>query len=319
MNAKKFVSAFVLSAVMAAAAFAAEGTVTVKSLNSKREIVDVEVKANPAKVAILDLASLDIIDALGLGDTVVGSAGTRLSYLQKYVDGKLANLGSIKQANLEATMAAEPDVIFSGLRLQKSYDALSEIAPNVMLTVDTKVGLVESVRANATQIASLFGVEEKVAELMAGFDARIAKLREISAGKTAIVALVTSGGFNILGNDGRCGLIGKEAGFENIGLEGVTKKGEKGTTATHGNEASFEFVLAKNPDYIFVMDRDAAIGAQGAKLAKEVVENELVMKTDAYKNGQIIYLANPEVWYTAEGGITALDIMLKDLESVLIK
>ena len=319
MKTNKLAVAALLLAALVGSANAAENALTLKSLDAKREYKEVEVKADPARIAILDLAALDIIDALGFGDRVVGSAGTRLSYLQKYVDGSLANLGSIKSANLEATMAAEPDVIFTGLRLQKSYDALCEIAPTVMIATDNKIGLVESIRQNAVAIASLFGAQDKAAELMAGFDARIDALKKVSAGKTAIVALVTSGGFNILGNDGRCGLIGREAGFDNIGLDGVKKKGEAGTTATHGNEASFEFVLARNPDYIFVMDRDAAIGAQGAKLAKEIVENELVMKTDAYKNGNIVYLANPEVWYTAEGGITALDIMLKDLESALIK
>ena len=33
--------------------------------------------------------------------------------------------------------------------------------------------------------------------------------------------------------------------------------------------------------------------------------------------GNIVYLEHPAVWYTAEGGITALDIMLQDLESAL--
>ncbi len=32
----------------------------------------------------------------------------------------------------------------------------------------------------------------------------------------------------------------------------------------------------------------------------------------------LIYLAHPAAWYTAEGGINALDVMLKDLESVLL-
>lgn len=41
------------------------------------------------------------------------------------------------------------------------------------------------------------------------------------------------------------------------------------------------------------------------------------MQTDAYKNGKIIYLEHPAVWYTAEGGITALDVMLSDLEESL--
>lgn len=85
-----------------------------------------------------------------------------------------------------------------------------------------------------------------------------------------------------------------------------------------GNEASFEFVVQKAPDYIFVLDRDAAISREGAQLAKDIMENELVMSTDVYKNGNLIYLEHPAVWYTAEGGITALDLMLQDLESELI-
>ena len=35
------------------------------------------------------------------------------------------------------------------------------------------------------------------------------------------------------------------------------------------------------------------------------------------KNGKIVYLEHPAVWYTAEGGITALDVMLSDLEGIL--
>lgn len=65
------------------------------------------------------------------------------------------------------------------------------------------------------------------------------------------------------------------------------------------------------------MNRDAAIGSEGADLAKDVIENELVMQTEVYKNGNIIYLEHPGIWYTAEGGITALGVMLDDLESAL--
>ena len=89
-------------------------------------------------------------------------------------------------------------------------------------------------------------------------------------------------------------------------------------TSTHGNEASFEFIVEKDPDYIFVLDRDAAIQTEGSQLAQEIMENELVMGTRAYQEGNIVYLAHPAVWYTAEGGITALDLMLQDLESELL-
>ena len=287
-------------------------TVTISALNGSKETVELEVPYNPQRIAILDMAALDILDALGVGDRVVGTADTSLEYLQSYIGGDIANLGTIKEADLEAVMAAEPDVIFIGGRLATSYDALSEIAPVVYLSTDTELGVVESVRRNAAIIASIFGIEAEVEGLMADFDARIAALQEFAAGKTAIVGMCTSGGFNVLGNDGRCSIIGREIGFENIGVDANID------TSTHGNEASFEFIVEKAPEYIFVMDRDAAIGTDGAKLAQEIMENELVMGTEAYQNGNIVYLANPAVWYTAEGGITALDIMLSDLESQLL-
>ena len=287
-------------------------TVTIKSLNAAGEEADLEVPYNPERIAILDMAAMDILDSLGVGDRIVGTASTSLEYLQKYgEDESLENLGTIKEADLEAVMSCEPDVIFIGGRLSSFYDALSEIAPVVYLSTDTNIGLVESVRKNAGIIASMFGLESEVDALMADFDARIDTLAAFAEGKNAIVGMCTSGSFNVLGSDGRCSMISVEIGFENLGDTGVT--------STHGNESSFELIVELNPDYIFVLDRDAAIGTDGAKLAQEIVENELVMGTDAYRNGNIVYLAHPAVWYTAEGGIQALDIMLSDLESELLE
>ena len=287
-------------------------SVTITSLNANKEAAELEVPYDPQRIAILDMASLDILDALGVGDRVVGTADTSLDYLQDYINDDIANLGTIKEADLEAVMACEPDVIFIGGRLAASYDALSEIAPVVYLATDTELGVVESVRQNATTIASMFGLEDKVDELMADFDARIQALADAAQGHTAIVGLVTSGGFNVLGVDGRCSMISREIGFENIGIDAEID------TATHGNEATFEFIVEKDPDYMFVLDRDAAIQTEGAQLAQEIVENELVMDTRVYQDGHIVYLAHPAVWYTAEGGITALDIMLQDLESAVL-
>lgn len=291
----------------------ASETVTITSLDGNGEEIQLEVPYNPERIAILDMASLDILDSLGVGEKVVGMASTSLEYLQTYAENEdLAALGTIKEADLEAVMACEPDVIFIGGRLASAYDSLSQIAPVVYLATDTESGVVESVRSNAETIASMFGKEAEVGELMSGFDERIQALADFASGKTAIVGMCTSGSFNILGNDGRCSIIGREIGFDNVGVDADT------ATSTHGNEASFEFVVEKNPEYMFVMDRDAAISTEGAKLAQEIVENELVKEMDVYKNGNIVYLAHPAVWYTAEGGIQALDIMLQDLESELL-
>lgn len=326
-------------------------TITITALNAAGEEDEIEVPYDPQRIAILDFAALDAIDNLGLGDRVVGTASTTLDYLMPYTEKEgVALLGTIKEADLEAVMGCEPDIIFIGGRLSKSYEALSEIAPVVYLATDSELGVVASTRKIAETVASIFGLEDQVAEKMEGFDARIEALAAAAEGKTAVVGMCTSGSFNVLGDDGRCSIIGREIGFNNLsnsvtssddsesggghggqggqgggqGGQGGGQGGQgggqggQGGTSTHGNEASFELIVSLAPDYIFVMDRDAAIATEGAQLAQEIMENELVMSTDAYKNGNIVYLAHPNAWYTAEGGITALDLMLSDLEAALI-
>lgn len=141
---------------------------------------------------------------------------------------------------------------------------------------------------------------------------RIAELTKRYGGVPVVdaVSLFTSGSISVLGDDARCSLIGREVGFDNLADSDVT--------STHGNEVSFETLVAMDPDYVFVLNRDAAIGADGADLAREVMENDLTRSTRAYRDGRFVYLSSPRVWYTAEGGLTALDTMLADLEAALL-
>lgn len=282
-------------------------TVTVTTLNGNKESVELEVPYDPQRVAILDMAVLDMMDNWNLGDKVVGMPkSSKIDYLLDYNNNsEIIDLGTLKEVDMEALMESEPDIIFIGGRLSALYDALSEIAPVVYLSTDYEKGVLQSVKDNSQIVASIFGKEAVAKEQTDAFDERISALKAAVEGKTAIIGLVTSSNFNTLGDGSRCSLIGNEAGFTNIAND---------VDSTHGNESSFELLVEKNPDYIFVLDRDSAINAEGAKLAQDVMNNELVQQTEAYKNNQIVYLT-PTVWYLAEGGITATDTMLSDLEA----
>ena len=261
------------------------------------------------------MACLDILTSLGLEDRIVGCVSSSLDYLQPYATAEgVANVGTVKTFDLEAIMELEPDIIFMGGRGARDfYDSLCKIAPVIRIVTDSELGLVESVTTHAKELASIWGLEDQIDAKVAGFEARIAKLQEFAADKTMILGMCSGGGFSVMGDNGRCSIIGTEIGFDNIGVN------DDVDTATHGDEASFEYIVSMNPEYIFVMDRDAATGTnEAAKTAKEIMENELVMSTDAYKNGNLIILSRPDVWYTGEGGITALDIMLQDLENALL-
>lgn len=270
----------------------------------------VQVPYDAKNIAVLDLAVLDVLDALNLGDRVTGvPKSSSVSYLTSYTQNdEIVNLGTLKEIDMEALYALRPDVIFIGGRLASEYENISKIAPTVFINPDN-TSYMESLKYNVKTIASFFGLEDKAITLLDGFDSRIAALNKTASGKNAIISLVSSGAMSTLGNGSRCSLISNEVGFENLAND---------VDSTHGNTASFELLLDKNPNYIFVLDRDTATNAQGAKAAKEIMENEIVMKTQAYKDNNVIYLT-PDVWYLSEGGITATDTMIKDLEMGLNK
>ncbi len=177
-------------------------------------------------------------------------------------------------------MECEPDVIFIGGRLSASYDTLSEIAPVIYLSTDAEIGLVESVIKNATTIASLFGLESEIEEKTSDFAERITALQAVADGKTALIGMTTSGSFNLLGNDGRCSIIGGEIGFNNLTASGTgDAQIEKNTEEQNSQEKKdmgnlimrvrhmemnppLKQLWQKIQIIFFVMDRDSAIGTE---------------------------------------------------------
>lgn len=296
-------------------------TIVIQGLDGNRELTEVEVPYDPERIAILDMPTLDIIDALELGDRVVGSAKVTIEYLTQYnpedSDGAIANLGSVKTADLEQVAISEPDVIFIGGRLSESYDALSAIAPVVYLAVDYEKGVVESTEENAKTIASIFGKEAEIEEMMDGFQDRIEALRPVVEEKNILLSMYNNNALSILDTKSQLNILAKELRGNNLGETiGETEK------ATHGEDASWETIVKLDPEYLFVLDRSTATGAaeEGVMGAREVIENDLIKELDVYKDGKIVYfIQNANVWYTATGGIQALDVMLSDLEEALLQ
>ena len=64
---------------------------------------------------------------------------------------EISNLGTLKEVDMEALMACEPDIIFIGGRLSSQYDELSKIAPVVYVGVDYEKGVVQSVKDKCTK------------------------------------------------------------------------------------------------------------------------------------------------------------------------
>ena len=295
-------------------------TITIQALNANQELVDVEVPYDPQRIAILDMPALDIVDALGVGDRIVGSAAVSIEYLTEYnpddSNGTIMNLGTVKTADLEKVAACEPDIIFIGGRLSAVYGDLEAIAPVVYLAVDYEKGVVESTKSNAKTIAAIFGKEAEVDAMFADFQPRIDALNDVLGGKNVLLGMYNSNALGLMGTASQLNMIANELGANN--LSESVGEAEK---ATHGEEASWETIITLNPEYMFILDRSTATGAsdEGVMGAREVIENDLIRELDVYRNGRIVYfIEHANVWYTSTGGVQALDTMLSDLEGALL-
>ncbi len=98
-------------------------------------------------------------------------------------------------------------------------------------------------------------------------------------------------------------------GFNNI---------DEDQDVNHGDIASTDLILQQNPDYLFVLDKDVAVGDEVSTTAEELIlGDQIIQQTTAYQNENIVFLTPGNNWYLVDGGINALDAMIKCIEDAI--
>ncbi|WP_419960128.1 siderophore ABC transporter substrate-binding protein [Psychrobacillus sp. BM2] len=271
---------------------------------------EVTLEEKPETVVVFDFGFLDTLDSLGVDVTAVPQANVP-TYLNKYADeAAYKNAGGIKEPDFEAIAAMNPDVIFISGRQADAYEELSKIAKTVYVGVDT-TDYMNSFKANTELAGKIFGEEEKATAALEEIDTKIAEITEKTNGmeEKALIVLASEGELSAYGAGSRFGVIHDVYGFK--------QSDENLEVSTHGQSVAYEYVLEKNPDILFVVDRDAIMAGEGESATKSAIENDIVNKTNAAQNDNIIYL-DPEVWYLAGGGIESekakIDAVLEALK-----
>ncbi|MDM5292594.1 siderophore ABC transporter substrate-binding protein [Peribacillus simplex] len=270
----------------------------------KHQLGETKVKTNPKKVVVFDMGALDTLDKLGVKVAAVPHDGLP-KYLSKY-KGTTENAGGLKEPDFEKINEMAPDLILISGRQTEAYKELSAIAPTVYVGVDT-ANYMESFKENVTLLGKIFDKKDDAVKELARVDENINALKEKAPkDKTGLIVLASGGKVSAYGPDSRFGII-----HDVFGVPAVDDKLE---VSTHGQSISFEYIAEKNPDYLFVVDRDAVAGDGAA--AKKTVENDIVKNTKAFKEGNIIYL-DPNYWYLSGGGLESVDEMVKEVSKGL--
>lgn len=279
---------------------------TAEKMTIKHKYGEAVVGKNPQKVVVFDFGVLDTLEELDIDVTGVPQA-TVPAYLKKYADKKYTNVGSLKEPDFEAVHALKPDVIFISTRQAELYDQFAEIAPTVYVEIDY-ANYMDSFEKNMNLVGEIFGKEDKVAGELADIKATVEKVNKKASGldQKGLILLANEGKVSAYGPSSRFGIIHDVFGF------GAADK--KIEVSTHGQSVTFEYIMEKNPDVLFVIDRATAVGGEVG--AKEIIENELVKKTAAYKNDKIVYL-DADAWYLSGGGLKSMKVMAKEIEDAL--
>lgn len=270
---------------------------------------EVRIPKSPERVVAYNYGVIDIMDALGVSDRIIGfSKSNTPDYLKKFKDNKdLINFGGTKDPNFEKINNANPDFIITEPRIEKDHEELQKIAPALFMNIgyDDYIG---DIKKNVRTLGKIFEKEDKAEALITDLEKTIDENRAPDTDKKALVVMFNNNKFAAFGHNSRYGFI-----YDDFGVPAIANDI---AASTHGYNISSEYIQEQNPDIIYVIDKNAA--HHEGNINKKGVENKLVQETNAYKNGKIIYLT-PDLWYYGGGGIQAMEMMAEEIGSAFKK
>ena len=251
---------------------------------------NVDLAMNPSPLVVYDMTLMQDLAALDVAVDGMPS-GLKLDNLQSKTQPEPKTVGTVFEPDLEALNAMQPQAILVGSRMAEKYDALSSIAPTLDMTIDT-ANIYESSKQRLHDLGALFGKSAQAAKLQGNIDGLIDETKALTKDKgKGLVVMVNGNKLSAYGDKSRYGFIHT--------VLDIPMADDQIADARHGQPISFEYIQKTNPDWLFVVDRSAAIGEDGAG-AKAVLDNPLVAQTNAWSNNQVVYLSPDS--YLAFGG-----------------
>lgn len=218
---------------------------------------EVEVPYAPERICVVDLSTMDIIDALGLGDKVVCLQWGKHypDHLEGYYNSEtiISLTDSSKNYNKSSDTASteentDPYEMYYGIdadlilgtteRITEDlYEVLSQIAPTAAFStsLESEDGIYAGMRANAEAIASIWGVEEKFDSMITPYDDLYTQLSDALNGKSFVM---TSGNTDL-----NTIQIGEASRSGNSSDSSNTTKAYTGTSKKKENSANMSLFL----------------------------------------------------------------------------
>ena len=141
-------------------------------------------------------------------------SGTLPEYLEEFSAEQYANVGSIKEPDLEAINELNPDLIVMAGRMADYYDEFSEIAPTIYVESDG-ADYINSFNTTTKMFGEVFDKEEKATEIIAEVEGKVqeANAEIAKQDKNASIIMVNGRSISAYGTSSRFALLHNELGF----------------------------------------------------------------------------------------------------------
>ncbi|WP_035745433.1 siderophore ABC transporter substrate-binding protein [Haematomicrobium sanguinis] len=226
-------------------------------------------------------------------------------------DQNVVDLGNHRSPDLEALVAAEPDLILNGYRFESQAEKIKELAPDAAIVDfaprDGK-DLGSELKRQISALGDIFGKQDAATELNASYDDAVAKAKDAYNGTDTVMGLITSGGDISYAAPSSGRSVGPV--FDALGLKPALE--QTAQDSSHGDDISVEAIANANPDWLIVLDRAAALGENSAGAKELLTTSEALKDVPAIKNNQIIYL-DPQFYLTED--IQAYTGLYQDIAS----
>lgn len=215
-----------------------------------------------------------------------------------FSDPDVKDIGNHREPDMELFVTAEPDVVFNGQRFRDRKAEVDELTGDAAL-VDTDfdpatVRVDEGLKKLTTLLGDATGHQDDAQKLNSDFDAAVERAKKAYDPEQTVMGLIASGGDLSYVAPGTGRSIGPM--FDILGLKPALE--QSGSDNHQGDDISVEAIAAAKPEWLIVMDRDAATGEANATAKELIEESEALKDVPAVKEGHIVYL--PQDFYVAE-------------------
>lgn len=251
------------------------------------------VPTNPQSVVALDNRTFQTLEDWGIKPVAAPRAIMSADSAFKN-DDSILDIGNHIEPDLEKLVEAQPDLIINGQRFSGIQEDVKKYSGDTpLLTLEPREGqpLDEELKRQVTTLGQVFDKEDEATQLTEDFDASIERVKNAYDPNQKVMSVITSGGEINFSAPGAGRTLGPV--YDMLDLTPALEVADA-SSDHQGDDISVEAIAQSNPDWILVMDRDAAIspntGEEFSPANELLKDSQALTNVNAVKNDHIVYM-----------------------------